>query len=67
MSLNDQSLLLELRNLFPTEYKTARQTIQLINQNWASLPDGEAVPLTYHFVNAQRKLAASEIRPPRWP
>lgn len=52
VTLNDQSLLWELRNLFPTEYQTAQQTIQLINQKLGfKLPDGEAVPLTYHFVN----------------
>lgn len=52
VTLNDQSLLWELRNLFPTEYKAAQQTIQLINQKLGfKLPDGEAVPLTYHFVN----------------
>lgn len=52
VTLTDQSLLWELRNLFPTEYQTAQQTIALINQKLGfTLPDGETVPLTYHFVN----------------
>lgn len=54
IDINDGTIRWEVKKLFPVEYQAAIKALGLINREAkVTLPESEAILLTYHFVNSE--------------